>query len=663
MAQATTTEQTRVHPVDQVPPTGQLTVLGFQHVLAFYAGAVIVPILLASAIGLSDEQLAFIINADLFTCGIASLIQVVGFWNVGVRLPLLQGVTFTAVAPMIAIGTSAGGGVDGLLAIYGAVIVAGILTFLIAPFFSRLLRFFPPVVTGTVITVIGFTLVPVAVMDAGGGNPEAPDFASLQNIAFAGGTLLFVLLMYRFFRGFLSSIAVLLGLVGGTAIAWAFGIVDFSGVGDAGWVGLILPFHFGLPTFGVAAIVSMLIVMLITMVETTGDVFATGEIVDKPIRRIDIARAIRADGLATTIGGFLNAFPYTCFAENVGLVRLTRVKSRWVVAVAGVIMIIFGLLPKMGAIVAAVPHSVLGGAAIVLFATVGVIGIQTLGKVDFSDERNVIIVAVSIGLALVPVAFPNFFQNVPSELQTIVGSGITMGSLSAIILNLVFNVLTRKGPADQRAESISAEMPEKLSLEQVNELDKEEFVERFGKLFQDGTWIAEETWQKHPFESLYELRSAFQDVLFDASEERQINLIRAHPELGNLARTDEASADIGLTPEEYDALSTAAIGGVGGPLSFRDQASVGLNRLSPDEYEAFQNMNKTYEETFGFPLIIAVRDRNTKEEILENGQSRLDNPPAQERATAIVEISKIANFRLEDLVEEPLEEATVGSEQ
>jgi xanthine permease len=636
--------------VDKVLPPGRLAVYGFQHVLAFYAGAVIVPILLAGAIGLSDAQLAYLINADLFTCGIASIIQSVGFWKIGVRLPLLQGVTFTAVAPMIAIGTANGGGVSGLLAIYGAVIVAGIFTFLIAPFFSRLLRLFPPVVTGTVITVIGFTLVPVAAMDAGGGNPQAPDFGSLQNLAFAGGTLLFVLLLYRFFRGFLSTIAVLLGLVVGSAVAWAFGLVNFSAVGQAGWIGIITPFHFGLPTFGVAAIVSMVVVMLITMVETTGDVFATGEIVEKSIRRNDIARAIRADGLATTIGGILNAFPYTCFAENVGLVRLTRVKSRWVVAAAGVIMIVFGLLPKMGAIVAAVPRPVLGGAALVLFATVGVIGIQTLSRVDFHDERNVIIVAVSVGLALIPVAFPTFYQNFPQELQIIVGSGITMGSLSAILLNLVFNVLGSRRVGERGGLMPGAQ--DRIGIDQVNSLSKEEFVERFGMLFQDGRWIAERTWQKRPFESTYELRRAFQDTVFDAPPERQLELIRSYPHLGSLAGTDEAAADFGISPEEYEALTTAAVGGVLSPESIRDQSSAGLDRLPPEEYEAFQRMNEAYREKFGFPLIMAVRE-HTKEELLRSGRARMENSPAQERATALVEAGKIANHRLQDLVEEP----------
>lgn len=652
-----TTTRAAKHPVDVVLPPGKLGLYGFQHVLAFYAGAVIVPILLAGAIGLNDRQLAYLINADLFTCGIASIIQAVGFWKVGVRLPLLQGVTFTAVAPMIAIGNAAGGGTQGLRAIYGAVIVAGIFTFFIAPFFSRLLRLFPPVVTGTVITVIGFTLVPVAALDAGGGNPESANFGSLQNLAFAGGTLLFILLIYRFFRGFLSTIAILLGLVVGSAVAWAFGIVDFGAVGQAGWLGVTTPFYFGLPTFGLAAIVSMIVVMLITAVETTGDVFATGEIVEKRIRREDIARAIRADGLATTIGGLLNSFPYTAFAENVGLVRLTRIRSRWVVAAAGVIMIVLGLLPKMGAVVAAVPRPVLGGAALVLFATVGVIGIQTLSRVDFHDERNVIIVAVSVGLALVPVAFPTFYQNFPPELQIIVGSGITMGSLSAILLNLAFNVLGGKSNLVDEVDP-TPRHEEKVSLDQVNHLSREEFVERFGRLFQGPDWVAEEAWERRPFENVYELRRAFQDALFEAPEERQLELLRSYPDLGRMVGKDRAVSEFGISAEDYEALSAASVGRVLGPESLRDQSSAGLDRLSPHEYETFQEINEAYREKFGFPLIICVRE-HTKETILENGRARLENPPAQERASALVEVAKIANLRLLDLVEEPLEEPVV----
>src|ERR671938_957278 len=181
------------HPVDEVLPVSKLAVYGFQHVPAFYAGAVIVPILLASAVGLSDRELIHLINADLFTCGIASIIQSVGFWKVGVRLPLLQGVTFTAVSPMIAIGLAAGGGTDGLVVIYGAVIVAGLFTFLIAPFFSRLIRYFPPVVTGSVITIIGIALLPVAALDAVGGGAH-PNPTDAKNLVYALGTLVLIVL-------------------------------------------------------------------------------------------------------------------------------------------------------------------------------------------------------------------------------------------------------------------------------------------------------------------------------------------------------------------------------------------------------------------------------------------------------------------------------------
>jgi 2-oxo-4-hydroxy-4-carboxy--5-ureidoimidazoline (OHCU) decarboxylase len=402
----------------------------------------------------------------------------------------------------------------------------------------------------------------------------------------------------------------------------------------------------------------MIVVMLITAVETTGDVFATGEIVEKRIRREDIARAIRADGLATTLGGLLNSFPYTCFAENVGLVRLTRIRSRWVVAVAGAIMIVFGLLPKMGAIVAAVPRPVLGGAALVLFATVGVIGIQTLSRVDFHDERNVIIVAVSVGLALVPVAFPTFYQNFPDELQIIVGSGITMGSLSAILLNLVFNVLGGKMNLVDEVDP-TPRHPEKITLDQVTHLSRKEFVERFGSLFQGPPWIAEAAYNERPFESVYELRRAFQDAMFDAPPERQLELIRSYPGLGRMVETDQASTDVGISQEDYEMLKTASVGRLLGPESLRDQSSAGLDRLTPEEYEKFQRLNNAYREKFDFPLIICVRE-HTKETILSNGEARLKNPPAQERATALVEVAKIANLRLQDLVEEPLEEPLIA---
>src|SRR5699024_2128949 len=349
----------RRHPVDQVPPPARLTVLSIQHVLAFYAGAVIVPLLIASGLNLTPEQTIPPINADLFTCGIATLIQSVGFWKVGVRLPIIQGVTTPAVSPIIAIGlaaTGGEGGAEGLPMIYGSIIVAGLFTFLVAPWFARILRFFPPVVIGTVLTTMGITLLGVS---AGDITNYAEGTPATRDILYALGTLAVIVLVQRFFRGFLGTIAVLLGLVIGTAVAVILGDTSFSGVTEASALGVTTPFYFGIPTFSATAIISMIIVMLITMVETTGDVFAAGEIVGKRIRPKNISEALRADGLSTLLGGVLNSFPYTCFAQNIGLVRLTRVKSRWVVAGAGVIMIVLGVLPKAGAVVAAIHSPVL----------------------------------------------------------------------------------------------------------------------------------------------------------------------------------------------------------------------------------------------------------------------------------------------------------------
>jgi OHCU decarboxylase len=623
-----------VHPVDEILPPAKLAVYGFQHVLAFYAGAVIVPILLASAIKLTPEQLAYLINADLFTCGIASIIQSVGFWRIGVRLPLLQGVTFAAVSPMISIGLAEGGGVPGLKAIYGSVIIAGIFAFLVAPFFARLIRLFPPIVTGTVITIIGIVLLSVAALDAGGGGAsqftDPPTFGALRNLALAGFTLLIILTIYRTFTGFLATIAVLIGLVVGTLVGWLFDFTDFSRVGGADVLGVTTPFHFGAPTFSAAAVISMVIVMLITMVETTGDVFATGEIVSKPVDKEDVSRALRADGLATTLGGVLNSFPYTCFAENVGLVRLTKVKSRYVVATAGLLMMVIGIIPKVGAIVAAIPPPVLGGAGFALFGTVAVIGIQTLRRVDFHDERNVIILAVSLGFAMTPTVYPTIVDHFPEAVRTIISSGITLGSISAILLNLIFNVwggrsnlVTKVLPVPQREEV--------FSIDQVNQMDRPEFVATFGPLFQGAAWLAEQAYQARPFEDVYDLRRAFHDVLFEAPPERQLELIRQYPDLAGAATREHR-------------LPTQSV---------VDQAIAGLDRLNSDEYSSFDTLNHAYREKFGFPLVIAVRE-NTKETILKSGNARLQNSPAAEQAAALVEIAKIANLRLLDVVEEPV---------
>src|SRR6478735_8913463 len=588
------------HPVDQILPVPKLAVYGLQHVLAFYAGAVVVPILLASAIGLTQEQLIHLINADLFTCGIASIIQSVGFWKVGVKLPLLQGVTFTAVSPMIAIAMANGGGTEGLLYIYGAVIIAGLFTFFIAPYFAKLIRFFPPVVTGTVITIIGIALLPVAALDAVGGGAN-PDPTSSKNLAYAMGTLAIIVIIQRVFTGFLATVAVLAGLVIGTAVAFFLGDATFDSVGTSPWFQVTTPFFFGIPKFSAAAIISMIVVMLITAVETTGDVFATGEIVEKRVGGEDVSRALRADGLATFLGGVLNSFPYTCFAENVGLVRLTRVKSRYVVAAAGVIMILLGLIPKAGAIVAGIPHPVLGGAALAMFATVAVVGIQTLARVDFHDHRNVVIVGTSLGLAMYVTAIPEVAKAVPEWAQIIFGSGITLGSITAILLNLVFHHIGKnRGPAVAGTPGAGL-----VRLDEVNNMSSEEFVRTFSGLFQGPDWVVERAYAQRPFSDTHALRRAFQEALFAATVEEQEQLINSYPTLG--------SQSVAMGEE--------------GEASLTDQSALGLNRLAEKEHEELASLTQAYREQFGFPLVTAVRDQTSFDQVLSNGWQRLNNSP------------------------------------
>jgi OHCU decarboxylase len=485
-------------------------------------------------------------------------------------------------------------------------------------------RFFPPVVTGSVITIIGIALLPVAALDAvGGGAKPMPENG--RNLAYAVGTLLVIVLIQRFFRGFFATVAVLAGLVIGTLVAWALGDASFGSVSGSSWVGVTTPFYFGWPKFSAAAIISMIVVMLITAVETTGDVFATGEIVDKRITRNDIARALRADGLATTLGGILNSFPYTCFAENVGLVRLTRVKSRWVVTSAGLIMIVLGLLPKAAAIVAGIPSPVLGGAALAMFATVAVVGIQTLSRVDFHDHSNIVIVGTSIGLAMLVTAQPNVSKAVPSWAEIILGSGITLGSLTAIGLNLLFHhVGGGRGAAITGTPGTA-----QVRVEAVNSMPRERFVETFEPVFQGTRWALENAYEQRPFADTVELRAALQEGLFAGTAEQHTALMHSYPALGDVAAARQTS-----------------------PASHAELTAAGMNQLADEDRAAFGEITAAYQEKFGFPLIVCLRDVSDRDWILDHGWLRMQNSPATEHATALIEIAKIANHRFDDLVAE-----------
>jgi xanthine permease len=428
----------KVHPVDERLPLARLLPLGLQHVLVMYAGAVAVPLIIGRALKLAPEQIAVLVNADLFACGIVTLIQSIGVGPFGIRLPVMMGVTFASVAPMLAMANNPD---LGLGAIYGSVIVAGIFGLIVAPFVSALLRFFPPVVTGTIIAVIGISLMRIGVnWAAGAAAPNLPGYGDPVHLLIAAVVLVAILLITKFGKGFVVNIAVLLGIVLGFFVAWVIGKVSFAAVSGAAWFDIIYPFQLTTPKFDLFASLTMCLVMLVVMVESTGMFLAVGEMTERKIEQRDLTRGLLADGLGTLIGGIFNTFPYTSFSQNVGLVGVTGVRSRWVTAVGGAILLILGLIPKLGALVTAVPLFVLGGAGIVMFGMVAATGIRILAAVDYKTNRNnLFIVAIAIGFGLIPLVAPTFFANFPKALEPLLNSGIVLAAIAAVLLNAYFN--------------------------------------------------------------------------------------------------------------------------------------------------------------------------------------------------------------------------------
>jgi xanthine permease len=424
-------------PEDQRLSIGSTFAYGFQHVLTMYGGIIAPPLIIGAAAGMSSQDIGLLIAACLFVGGLATILQTVGIRFFGSQLPLVQGVSFAGVSTMVAI-VHGGGGIQ---AVFGSVIAASLIGLLITPLFSKIIKFFPPVVTGTVITTIGLTLMPVAANWAMGGNKAAPNYGSMANIGLAAATMAIVLLLSKVGNAAISRLSILLAMVLGTLIAFAFGMADFSKVGTGEIVAFPTPFAFGPPTFEIAAIISMLIVILVTLTETSADIIAVGEIVGTKVDSKRIGDGLRADMLSSAISPLFNSFTQSAFAQNVGLVAITGVKSRFVVSAGGLILVVLGLLPVLGRVVAAVPTPVLGGAGVVLFGTVAASGIRTLSKVEYRNNMNLIIVAASIGFGMIPIAAPAFYDQFPSWFSTIFHSGISSAAIMAILLNLLFNHL------------------------------------------------------------------------------------------------------------------------------------------------------------------------------------------------------------------------------
>ncbi len=450
-----------VHPVDEVLPPGKLVAYGVQHIAAMYAGVVAPPLIIGQAIGLDAVQMTLLIGASLLTAGIATLLQSLGVWRIGARLPFVNGVSFATVAPILAIVAQHDANTS-LSIVYGAVLIAGVLAFLAAPYFSRIVRFFPPVVNGTVITLIGLSLFPVAIGWIAGHDKESADYASPLRIGLGAGTFLLVLLLNRVLKGFLNRIALLVGLVAGTLIAWPLGAVDTSTFEQAPLFNLPMPFELASPAFNLTAVISICIVMLVAMTESTADMIALGEIVDRPADERTISGGLRADGAGSALSAVFGGFTCSAFAQNVGLVALTRIKSRYVVATAGGVLILLGLFPVFGAVVSLVPEPVLGGAALVLFGSVAASGIRTLGRAGLGEPSNALIVAGALGIGMIPIVAPEFYEHFPAAMRTVLDSGISTGCIAAVALNLLFRggrEEARPAPATDPVTAVAASAP------------------------------------------------------------------------------------------------------------------------------------------------------------------------------------------------------------
>ena len=408
----------------------QAAILGLQHLLAMYSGSILVPIMIAGALGYNAHQLTYLISTDIFMCGVATFLQVQLNKYFGIGLPVVLGVAFQSVAPLSMIGASHGSG-----AMFGALIVSGIYVILVSGFFSKIANLFPSIVTGSVITTIGLTLIPVAIGNMGNNAPKP----TVQSLILAVVTILIILVVNIYTTGFIKSISILIGLIAGTAIAASMGLVDFTPVAQAPVVHVPTPFFFGAPKFEITSIVMMCIIATVSMVESTGVYLALSDITKDPITSTRLRNGYRAEGLAVLLGGIFNTFPYTGFSQNVGLVKLSGIKTRLPIYYAACFLVLLGLLPKFGALAQIIPSPVLGGAMLVMFGFVSIQGMQILARVDFEhNEHNFLIAAVSIA-AGVGLNNSTLFNGLPTGFQMFFANGIVVASVLAIVLNAILN--------------------------------------------------------------------------------------------------------------------------------------------------------------------------------------------------------------------------------
>lgn len=415
--------------VDDNPSLSKKFIFGIQHIFAAFGGIIVVPLVIASALGFDAKTTTTLISATILASGLATIVQARGIGKVGSRVACIMGTDFTFVSPSISVGS-----VLGLPGIIGATILGAFLEIILSFFIKPLMKLFPPLVTGTVVCLIGLTLLPVAIDWAAGGSGSA-DYGNLKNVGISGIVLVITLILNRYGKGIVSSASILIGMIIGYIICIPLGMVDFNAVKEASWISIPKIFEYGVK-FDFKAVIAFLPAYFVTTIETVGCLKAVGESSNIDMKEEQVGAGVLADGVGSIIGGIVGSFPNTSFSQNVGVISLTKVASKHVAVMAGIILVALGFLPKIAALITQIPQPVLGGVGIVMFGTVAAAGIKTLSKVKLT-ERNLLIIATSFGLGLGVTFRPDFIGQLPEGIKMVFSSGISIGTIVALVLNIV----------------------------------------------------------------------------------------------------------------------------------------------------------------------------------------------------------------------------------
>ncbi len=419
-----------LYKVEDKPPMATSILLAAQHLLAALGAIIAVPLVVGGVLGLSIQDMVVLVNAAMLVSGVVTIIQCRGVGPVGIRLPCVMGTSFTFVGVAIAIGFE-----HGVAGILGSALVASLVMIMGSFFMPVIRKLFPPVVTGTVVTLIGLTLIPVAVDWIAGGQVGQEGYASISNLMIGFFVLFLVIILSQFARGIFAASAVVIGILSGFILCALLGLVDFTPVREAAFVALPSPLHFGL-TFPISGIIGMSIAYLVTIIESTGDFLALSDVTKTKLTGKKLSRGILCDGLGSALASVFSTTPFSSFSQNVGIVGMTGIASRYVVAITGLMLVLAGLFPVLAALIVIIPLSVLGGAGLVMFAMIITAGVNILAKTQH-NKRNGIIIAVGIGAGMAVTVRPELLANLPDFMKVIFASGITTGSLVALGLNLL----------------------------------------------------------------------------------------------------------------------------------------------------------------------------------------------------------------------------------